>query len=242
MAPSLPPEDASLGDLLALARQRFSIVFKPVRIGEHTLEITHIANMTEYLDRLADQSRQGKSIELPLWAKIWPASTLLALTMAQIPPSRDKRVLEIGAGMGIPGLVAAARGFSTTISDTNEDALLFTRINILKNDLQEKATSLPLDIRTRDADVPFDLILGSELSYPTDHTAQTIRFLRNSLAPEGMALLARDGSRKENEFFSQAAPFFHIGIKQIGYNGSGETTPFQADLYRLTPKNEVNAQ
>jgi len=242
MAPSLPPQNASLEDLLAFARQRFSIVFKPVRIGEHTLEITHIENMTDYLDRLANQSRQGKSIELPLWAKIWPASTLLAMTMTQIPPAGDKRILEIGAGLGIPGLVAAARGFATTISDTNEDALLFTRINILKNNLQAKATALPLDIVTQDADAPFDLILGSELFSIKDCAAQLVRFLRKGLSPQGMALLARDASRKEKDFLSRAADFFDIGIKQIGYKGSEGETPFQADLYRLIPKNEVDAQ
>jgi predicted nicotinamide N-methyase len=243
MAPSIPPAKASLEDLLAFAGQRFSIVFKPVRIGECTLEITHIANMTDYLDQLANQSRSGKNIELPLWAKIWPASTLLALSVAQIPYNPDKRALEIGAGLGIPGLVAAARGFSTTISDINSDALLFARINILKNGLEKKARVQPLDILTQDTESPFDLIMGSEVFYIKDCAAQLIRFLRNSLTPDGMALLTRDASRKEYDFLTQAAPFFEIGTKQVGYKDKENDAPdFKAVLYRLIAKNEVNAQ
>jgi predicted nicotinamide N-methyase len=244
MAPSIPPVDASLEDLLAFARQRFSIVFKPVRIGELTLEITHIDNMTDYLDQLANQSGQGKNIELPLWAKIWPASTLLALSVAQFPFDRSKRVLEIGAGLGIPALAAAARGFSTTISDINKDALLFARINILKNGLEKTARVQPLDILTQDTEEPFDLILGSEVFYIKDCAAQLIRFLRNSLTPEGMALFTRDTSRKEYDFLTQAAPFFEIGTKQIGYTGKGSdaASSFQTALYRLTPKTKVTPQ
>ncbi|GAU07433.1 class I SAM-dependent methyltransferase [Desulfoplanes formicivorans] len=234
--------DASLEDLLARARQRFSIVFKPVRIGEHTLEITHIENMTDYLDRLANQSRQGETIELPLWAKIWPASTILALSMTQIPATASKRILEIGAGLGIPGLVAAARGFTTVITDTNEDALLFTRINVLKNGLEKNATVQHLDILTQDTDQPFDAILGSEVFYLKDSAPQIVRFLRNSLVPGGMALFARDAARQNTRFLTQAAPFFEIGIKQVGYKQGEEEHPFKATLYRLTPKNEVNAQ
>jgi predicted nicotinamide N-methyase len=242
MALSIPQANASLDELLSFAGQRFSIGFKPVRIGGLTLEIAHIDNMTDYLDRLASQSNQGKHIELPLWAKIWPASTFLALSMAQIPLAPDKRVLEIGAGLGIPGLVAAARGFSTIISDTNADALLFARINILKNDLAEKADVQSLDILTQNTKEPFDLILGSELFYIKGCAPQLVRFLRAGLPPEGMALFARDTSRTEQDFLTQAAPFFDIGTKQIGYRETEDTPAFKAVLYRLIAKNEVNAQ
>ncbi|PIE68933.1 MAG: methyltransferase [Deltaproteobacteria bacterium] len=242
MVTSLPPDEASLEELLAIARQRFSVAFKPVRIGEQTLEIASIANMTDYLDKLANQSRQGKNIQLPLWAKIWPASTLLALTMTQIPPARDKRVLEIGAGLGIPALIAASRGWHTTISDTHEDALLMIRINILANNLQDKAIAMPLDITTQDTDTPFDLILGSELFGIKESSASLIRCLQSNLAPGGMALLARDTSRKEHDFCKQAAAFFDIGVKQVGCQDVQGEVPLQAHLYRLVPKQKVNNQ
>jgi predicted nicotinamide N-methyase len=237
-----PFADASLEDLLALARKRFSIVFKPVRIGEQILEITHIENMTEYLEKLADQAGQGKGIELPMWAKIWPASTMLALAVTQIPVTAGKRILEVGAGLGIPGLVAAARGFTTVITDINEDALLFAQINILKNGLQHKATVKPLNIMTQDSDQPFDCILGSEVLYLKNSASRLVQFLHNSLKPKGMALFARDASRQENSFIAQAASSFDIGVKQVGYKPNPDEKPFQAMLYRLTFKNEVNAQ
>ena len=51
--------DAPLDELLDAARAKFQVEFEPVAAGGKTLEILQIANMAEYVERLAEDS-QGR--------------------------------------------------------------------------------------------------------------------------------------------------------------------------------------
>jgi len=241
MTPSIPfPPDASLDELLTLAHKKFKVGFNPVSIGNETFEVPYISNMTEYVDCLAQKTQSGKAIQLPLWAKIWPASTILAHVAGQLPCTGKESLLEIGAGLGIPGIVAARRGFTTVISDIDHDALLFARINTLKNNLEDKAVVRKIDVCSSRTDHKFDIIIASEIQYLPNISKQLLDFLRASLAPSGTIFLARDAKRKENSFLSLATEFFQIQSKTIGCKQHGtqgtQQEAFQATLYRLIPK------
>jgi predicted nicotinamide N-methyase len=234
------PPDASLDELLALAHKKFKVGFNPVSIGKEAFEVPYISNMTEYVDRLVQGTQPGKTIQLPLWAKIWPASIMLAHAAGQMPCTGRESLLEIGAGLGIPGLVAARHGFSTVISDIDDDALIFARINILKNNLRDTATIRKIDVCSTRTDQKFDIIIASEIQYLPNISQDLVDFLRSSLAPSGTILLARDAQRKENSFLTLATEFFQIQSKKVAFkqHGSRNATKeqFQATLYRLIPK------
>ena len=233
--------EASLDELLTLAEKKFKIGFESVRVGDQTLEIAQITNMVEYLDRLSQKARNGKNIQIPMWAKIWPAATLLSYSVRQLPCTGEQSLLEIGAGMGIPGLFAAAMGFQTVISDINEDALLFARINILKNGLADRARIQRIDFSTAPTEQKFDVLLGSEVLYIPGAAKPLVHFVKNSMKPEGMALLARDYKRHENTFLTEAAPIFDIASKTIGCkedNSKTKGSKFLSTIYRLTPKKQ----
>lgn len=61
----------------------------------------------------------------PFWAKVWPSATALSLFLQQ---NRDliknKRVLEIGAGIGLPTFSIAKHAADITITDYAEDAVI----------------------------------------------------------------------------------------------------------------------
>jgi predicted nicotinamide N-methyase len=70
--------------------------------------------------------------QFPLWAKIWPASWMLADCLAQMPVVSSKKFLEIVAGAGLVSIVAAAFGHKITLSESNPDALQFARANVVR--------------------------------------------------------------------------------------------------------------
>ncbi|MDL2280100.1 methyltransferase, partial [Desulfovibrio sp. OttesenSCG-928-G11] len=108
--PLFRPE-ASLDELLDFAGQRYALDFEPVSAGGLTLQILQIANMREILDKTIAEGKLDKALDsLPLWAKIWPASVILAHLVSQM-PGEGRALLEIGAGCGLAGLMAAAAGF-----------------------------------------------------------------------------------------------------------------------------------
>ena len=116
---------ASLDDLLRCAEGRHGVDFVPFRTGDPQLELPQIKDMDSYVDKLTEafenQGDQPPSLELPFWAKIWRTSMLMAFYVQRFSPENDKSLLEIGSGIGLCGLAAAAKGFQVTLSDQPHD-------------------------------------------------------------------------------------------------------------------------
>ena len=238
---------ADLDQLLANAGADYAVHFETVRIGEQSFEILQLTDMDAYVDRLAAQLPPGMPLELPFWAKLWRTSFLLSYFVQRLEPARPngtpRSMLEIGAGVGLCGLAAAAQGFDVTITDIAPEALLFTRINILKNGLEERARVAHADFTSGDLGRRYDIVLGSEVLYMEDTYRPLIRFLLRHLKHDtaAEAVLAKEFSRKAKKFFTLADRDFRIRSMEIGFKASDEDTGAKAEkhlcsIYRLSPK------
>ena len=69
---------------------------------------------------LIDEAAFADDEFLPYWAELWPAALAL---VAALPPIGGLRVVELGCGLGLPSLVAAARGAEVTATDWAPDAI-----------------------------------------------------------------------------------------------------------------------
>ena len=229
-----------LDSLLDFVAEKYEVAFENVVVGDHQLQILQIVDLGKYIDRLAEES--PKNIDLPFWAKIWPASILLSYYMTSSSMDQGGRhVLEIGCGTGLSGLFAAARGFNVTLSDNNLEALVFSKINILKNNLQDRACVLQADFSKDRLSQKFDYIIGSEVAYIDSLYRGLIKFLIFHLKadPCSEIILAGDYRRHPKKFFSGAQKEFHISQKNIGYKGvdsPGHDERFLCAIYRMKPK------
>ncbi len=226
----------TLQDLLDRAAQKYALEFEDVGVAGKTLRVLQIADMRERLDAMIRSGALDDALNsLPLWAKIWPASLALAHALNA---RKDKgTLLEIGAGCGVVGLAAAACGFRrVVVSDINEDALLFARINALQNNLADRVEVVRLDIRDPEPPSGFDLVAGAEILYLEDLYRPLVKFLGRVGAPE--TLLASDHRRAPKRFFKLAEKEFTLGHKQLGLRGKGEdeTEKHLISLHRLTSK------
>ena len=73
---------------------------------------------------LIDEEAFADDEFLPYWAELWPAAHALA---AALPPVAGLRVVELGCGLGLPSLVAAARGADVTATDWAPEAVELLR-------------------------------------------------------------------------------------------------------------------
>jgi predicted nicotinamide N-methyase len=235
---------APLDELLGLAEEKYAVAFEPVTAGGVTLEILQIANMPDYVEHLAESSAPTSGIELPFWAKIWTAAIMLAHFVQRMEPG-NRTALEIGAGVGVAGLFAAAKGFQTVISDVNEEALLFEQINVLKNGLEDRATVMRADFAETDLKRRFDCVLGAEVLYRPDTHRGLVKFLLRHLKPsaESEILLARKFTQDQERFLKLANDDFHIADKTIGLKSTsedgGEAERHLITIHRLTPRKHV---
>lgn len=236
--------DAPLDELLDYAGRRFQVAFEPVSAAGRTLEVLQITNMTEYVERIAEAAAPGQGVELPFWAKIWPASMVLAHLAASLPAPPDAELLEIGAGVGVCGLFAAAAGLRVTITDINHDALVFARINVLHNGLADRARVQRADFSADRLGRRFDIIVGAEVLYIEALHRGLVKFLTAHLHPRpgAQTLLARSYERRAMRFFKLAEEDFTMSNKTVGCkatDGDGDPERHLCDIVRLVPRKVV---
>ena len=142
-------------------------------------------------EALLDEGAFARDEFLPYWAELWPAARALAQAL---PAVAGLRVVELGCGLGVPSLVAAARGAAVTATDWAGDAIALLRENAARN-------RLIITAEVRDWREPwperFDLALAADVLYERRNVAPLLERLRE-LAPVAYVGLA--GRPYEAEF------------------------------------------
>jgi predicted nicotinamide N-methyase len=122
-------------------------------------------------DDLIDEEDFDRDERLPYWAELWPSAVALARYLSE----RDlggTRVIELGCGVGLPTVVALARGARVLATDHYEAALAFTAYNASTNLYLEPEVSA-LDWRWPDLEGigTFDLVLAADVLYERKNAA-----------------------------------------------------------------------
>ena len=146
-------------------------------------------------EALVDEEEFDQDEFLPYWAELWPAAIALAEALPEV---RGLRVVELGCGLGVTSLAAAARGAHVKATDWSADAIELLRRNAERN-------GLVLDAEVRDWRKPwaehFDLALAADVLYERRNVEPVLARLRD-LAP--VALVALTGRPYEAEFLRLA--------------------------------------
>jgi SAM-dependent methyltransferase len=110
--------------------------------------------------------------------------------------------VEIGCGLGLPGLVAAGRGARVTFVDRVPAALAFVRASAAVNDL-DAVRLVAADATGGALRARFDLVLAAELLYDRRAFHPLAAAVARLLAPGGRGLLT-DARRTDTRDFYPA--------------------------------------
>ena len=124
----------------------------------------------------------------PYGVVLWPAAIALSHEVA----SREvagKRILELGAGTGLPGIVAASRGARVVQTDRQKLVLYVCTQNAVRNGVTTIEHRIA-DWTAWDDTDRYDLILGSDILYAVALHANLRHIFETNLAPGGTVLLA----------------------------------------------------
>jgi predicted nicotinamide N-methyase len=140
------------------------------------------------LDHPAVRSAFAADEYLPYWADLWPAARMLAKAVVREPWPAGLEALEVGCGLGLPGIAALSVGLRVTFSDYDATALRFAAENARLNGFDGFDT-LHLDWRSPPDDLRFRVILASDLVYELRSVAPLVELIRRVLLPGGLCLL-----------------------------------------------------
>ena len=142
---------------------------------------------------------------MPYWAYLWPGAYLLAEAVAAERCLSGTRVLEIGCGLGLSGLVALGKGASVTFSDYDEAPFLFIEQSVRSSGFDSsRVETIPLDWRALPEEPTYPWILGADVLYEKRLVPLVANLIARLLAPGGTALVA-DPYRVAAEGFAEAA-------------------------------------
>jgi len=143
-------------------------------------------------DRLLDLPAVHEAFKqdeyMPYWADLWPAARMLAKAILRENWAAGQETLEIGCGLGLPGIVALSAGLRVTFSDYDPCALRFAADNARLNGFDEFKTLL-LDWRHPPAELRVPILFAADLVYEVRNVEPLVRFIRQVLAPDGLCLL-----------------------------------------------------
>jgi predicted nicotinamide N-methyase len=149
--------------------RKYPLVRRTVDILGTLWPVWAVQDQDALLDRVETESDLH---HFPYGMLLWASGIGLARHLAENPELvRTKRVLELGAGVGLPGIVAASFGATVTQTDYQPDILLLTHLNVADNGFpppntrNSPFTHLLGDWREWSVEGEFDLVIGSDLLY-----------------------------------------------------------------------------
>jgi predicted nicotinamide N-methyase len=204
------PIDNSLDELRAHLHGRTTLFESLIEVGERTYRILHPASA----DALLDEEDFERDEWLPYWAELWPSAIALARYLSRENLTR-KRVIELGCGVGLPTVVALARGAEVLATDHYEAALDFTAHNARTNLGRDPETAL-LDWYAPDTERfgTFDLAFAADVLYERRNAPALADLVPGLLEPGGEAVFA-DPRRKD------APPFLEL-MEERGFGNTAE--------------------
>ncbi|MEY2933212.1 MAG: hypothetical protein RL033_3961 [Pseudomonadota bacterium] len=167
-------------------------------LGGRTWTILHTGAVLS--DEDEHQFLRGDQPRLPYGIALWPSAIALAHEIAAR-PLQGVSMLELGAGTGLPGIVAAALGARVVQTDRNKAALIVCRMNADANGvlIEQRAADWTA---WNEADT-YDFIVGADILYADSVHPQLRRIFESNLAPGGRLLLS-DPFRAESIELLQA--------------------------------------
>jgi len=151
--------------------------------------------------------------DFPLWSKVWEASWILADFLAGLPADPGKRILEIGCGLGLVGVVAASFGHKVVMTEHNAQALEFARANAELNGCPE-VEIIDLDWNSPSLYGRFDYIVGSEIVYHQKDFDALKNLFERLLKPDGEVILCEGVRRTSLDFFKEMQRHFDLQAQQ----------------------------
>ncbi|MCG3127267.1 MAG: hypothetical protein CHACPFDD_02125 [Phycisphaerae bacterium] len=203
----------------------YPVMLRTISVAGRPFELLGPADFEALIERPEVAERFARDEYMPYWAELWPGAVMLAEEIATWPcvsAAPAPRVLELGCGLGLAGLLAATRGYDVTCSDYDDDALAFVAASAARLGLANLATR-PLDWRLADPALIAERVIVADGLYERRNLAPILRCIAAQLAPGGTAWLSDPGRSTADDFPPTAARAgFRIDCQssaEIEFNG-----------------------
>jgi predicted nicotinamide N-methyase len=205
------------------------------RIEAAPTEIYVVADLERYVDG-ARLLRDPLGTEPPYWALVWIGARAIAARLQRRSDLSGRRVLDLGCGLGLSGIVAGVSGSIVTFADYVAEATEFARANAEYHRLDGYSVR-QIDFTSDRLGERFDLILAADIVYDPAHYVALVTFLGDHLEENGTILLTeslRADAKQVIEMLAQAGFRDEVEAVWVWEDGKRERTWLHT-LTRVSP-------
>jgi predicted nicotinamide N-methyase len=189
------------------------------------LELYQITNIDEVFDALIASEKTNPALideRIPYWTELWPSAIALSkFIIKNASLLKYKQVIEIGAGLALPSLVASPFCNSITTTDYIQDALHFAQRNSVLNKINNIKFEL-LDWRNiKENHTKYDIILASDIAYEKRFFADLPKALLSLMHDDSIAILTEPNRLFAKPFIDDLGKYFSIQSSQSPVNHRG---------------------
>ncbi len=212
---------------------RYTTFSEDIRVGELMLSVVRPVDAED----LIDEAEYEVDERLPYWAELWPSGRVLADHLARSDLA-GARMLELGAGIAVPSIVAARKGAVALATDWYAPALEFAALNARR--ARVAIETMLVDWRDPPAALiahaPFDCLIGADILYEARHAEPLAMLLPQLVAADGEVWIA-DPRRPDAQAFldTMTGTGWSLTTREVAFEGRLDETGPIVHLHHLVP-------
>ena len=181
----------------------YPALLQPVLINKQRIDIFVPDNQLI----LAAYKNGEAGFDSPYWARIWPAAIgLCSFLQEHLHYIQHKKVLELAAGLGLPGIFSAAYAQQVCISDKEMAAVALIEQSIQHHKLTNTSCRMIDWNYLDDIDMP-DVLLLSDINYEPAQFTQLLTVMNHFIAAGCTILLSTPQRLMAKDFINELMIF-----------------------------------
>lgn len=184
-----------------------------VEIGKLLIKLSRVEDPEKLFEEFISSDSTSEDVRderIPYWSELWPSAVGLSEYIAEHPNLiKGKRVVEIGCGLGLPGIVAGRLGGKVVLTDYLKPALKFAADNWKLNIKSPPETSI-LDWRSPGDFPPADVLLASDVAYESRAFTPLLKAMKMLVVKNGIVLLSEPNRKHTSKFLDSLKDEFSM--------------------------------
>lgn len=184
---------------------RLRIRYQTIEFDTVDIHLRTLRDNQQYSDIDGIAEKLGiSSATWPIFGVVWPSSIVLANFLLNF-DIRNKRILEVGCGIGLVSLLLNHRLANISATDVHPEAGNFLRLNVSLNE-GHKIPFTRMDWKDAGIDLgKFDLVVGSDLLYEQNHAELLSTFINKHSSSTNEVIIVDPGRRHHASFSKKMA-------------------------------------
>jgi predicted nicotinamide N-methyase len=206
--------------------------YQTIEFGDDDIHLRTLRDVQQYADDGGIAETHGISpANWGLFGVVWDSGRVLAQLMCE-QLIDGKRVLEVGCGIALASLVLNRRRADITATDYHPEAEAFLAENVRIN----RGPPIPF-VRTGWADADcglgsFDLVIGSDLLYESDHVELLAAFIERHARPRCDVVMVDPGRGHHARFSRRMVALGYAHTQERAVDTASAEASFRAQVLR----------